>query len=526
MDNTEAVELHGDEEIIEVIDLNDEEPGPDDLADDLGDVDFEDPGNADDEGWETEDEMEAEAEQDDSELTFSRHNGSASVFGVCARSCFHLAESGLLNSRISLSRLGVLREFGSCDEQHGGDGRRGRQGVRHKDSVTCAVFSHDSALVASGDMSGMIKVWKVETKEEIWSFEVGDLEWLEWHPCAPVLLAGTDDGNVWMWKIPSGDCKTFQSSACQATSGKVLPDGKRAVVGYEDGTVRVWDLKQGNAIHVIKGQDGHQGALTCLACNKDGSLVLTGSVDGCAKLINTATGKVVGSFSADGSKAKGSKDDEETNSVESVGFCNTLPLIAVAYLEGTLAIYDLSTQVLRHKCQHEAGIVHLQWEESSSVVSTCCLDGALRLWDARSGNMVSEYHGHTAEILDFTINREASVAVTASGDGQAKLFCLQRPDRSARVKTKARSGLLRINTFRPRQRPRPRAIKSQLIFSKGLLSCDNRCRTNRLNGKERQVLVPRSFWHLEAIMEGVKPNHMTGLLMLPWNVLIIYRLRR
>lgn len=105
----------------------------------------------------------------------------------------------------------------------------------------------------------------------------------------------------------------------------------------------------------------------------------------------------------------------------------------------------------------QAGIVHLQWEESSSVVSTCCLDGALRLWDARSGNMVSEYHGHTAEILDFTINRyhfvackyagvvwceflkslksrdlsfrEASVAVTASGDGQAKLFCLQRPDR-------------------------------------------------------------------------------------------------
>ena len=46
----------------------------------------------------------------------------------------------------------------------------------HKDSVTCAVFSHDSSLVASGDMSGLIKVWKVETKEEIWSFEVGDLE--------------------------------------------------------------------------------------------------------------------------------------------------------------------------------------------------------------------------------------------------------------------------------------------------------------------------------------------------------------
>lgn len=42
-----------------------------------------------------------------------------------------------------------------------------------------------------------------------------------------MLLAGTDDGNVWMWKIPSGDCKTFQSAASQATAGKVLPDGER-----------------------------------------------------------------------------------------------------------------------------------------------------------------------------------------------------------------------------------------------------------------------------------------------------------
>lgn len=61
-------------------------------------------------------------------------------------------------------------------------------------------------------------------------------------------------------------------------------------------------------------------------------------------------------------------------------------------------------------CVPQAGIVHLQWEDSSSVVSTCCLDGALRLWDARTGQMVSEYRGHTAEILDFTVNRYQLVA--------------------------------------------------------------------------------------------------------------------
>ncbi|XP_061523398.1 angio-associated migratory cell protein isoform X1 [Phycodurus eques] len=407
-----SLELHGDEEIIEVIDLNDTEDDPDNLADDLEDIDFEEA--AADEGWETDDEMEAQVERDDSELTFSKHTGS--VFCVSLDPATNsLAVTGGEDDRAYVWRVS--------------DGHVVLECTGHKDSVTCASFSHDSSLVASGDMSGLIKVWKVETKEEIWSFEVGDLEWLEWHPCAPVLLAGTDDGNVWMWKIPGGDCKTFQSSACQATSGKVLPDGKRAAVGYEDGSVRLWDLKQGNAIHHIKGQDGHQGALTCLACNQDGSLVLTGSVDGCAKLINTATGKVVGVFSSDGGKAKASEEQDGSNSVESVGFCNTLPLAAVAYLDGTLAIYDLSTRVLRHSCRHEAGVVHLQWEESSSLLSTCSLDGALRQWDARSGNMVSEYRGHAAEIYDFQMNREATVAVTSSGDNRAKVFCLQRPDR-------------------------------------------------------------------------------------------------
>ncbi|RVE75420.1 hypothetical protein OJAV_G00017080 [Oryzias javanicus] len=414
MDPENTVEIHGDEEIIEVIDLNETEPEPEDLADDLENVDFEEADREDDEGWETEDEMEAEAEQDDSELTFSKHTGS--VFCVSLDPLTNsLAVSGGEDDRAFVWRVSDGEVLLEC--------------TGHKDSVTCAMFSHDSSLVASGDMSGLIKVWRVETKEEIWSFEVGDLEWLDWHPCAPVLMAGTNDGSVWMWKVPAGDCKTFQSPACQATSGKILPDGKRAAVGYEDGTVRVWDLKQGNAIHVVKGQDGHQGALTCLACNKDGSLLLTGSVDGSAKLINSSTGKVVGTFSVEGGEAEGSRDGEESNSVESVGFCSILPLIAVAFLDGTLAIFDLSSHALRHKCLHQAGIVHLQWEESSSVVSTCSLDGALRLWDARSGGLLSEFRGHGAEILDFAVNREASLAVTASGDNRAKVFCLQRPDR-------------------------------------------------------------------------------------------------
>lgn len=53
----------------------------------------------------------------------------------------------------------------------------------------------------------------------------------------------------------------------------------------------------------------------------------------------------------------------------------------------------------------QSGIVQLLWEENSAVVYTCSLDGAVRLWDARSGKMISEYRGHSAEILDFAVNK-------------------------------------------------------------------------------------------------------------------------
>lgn len=41
------------------------------------------------------------------------------------------------------------------------------------------------------------------------------------------------------------------------------------------------------------------------------------------------------------------------SSLSSVSSVPRLPLIAVAYLEGTLAVYDLLTQVLRHSFRHE-----------------------------------------------------------------------------------------------------------------------------------------------------------------------------
>uniref|UniRef100_A0A2K6ESS7 Angio-associated migratory cell protein n=1 Tax=Propithecus coquereli TaxID=379532 RepID=A0A2K6ESS7_PROCO len=348
---------------------------------------------------------------DDSEVTFALH--SASVFCVSLDPKTNtLAVTGGEDDKAFVWRLSDGELLFEC----AGEGGLACSGCAPNSYLVTSVLCQLCA-VPQGHKGGVYNSL---------------LQWMEWHPRAPVLLAGTADGNTWMWKVPNGDCKTFQGPNCPATCGRVLPDGKRAVVGYEDGTIRIWDLKQGNPIHVLKGTEGHQGPLTCVATNQDGSLILTGSVDCQAKLVSATTGKVVGVFRPETVASQpnlGEGEESESNSVESLGFCSVMPLAAVGYLDGTLAIYDLSTQTLRHQCQHQSGIVQLLWEAGTAVVYTCSLDGIVRLWDARTGRLLTDYRGHTAEILDFALSKDASLVVTTSGDHKAKVFCVQRPDR-------------------------------------------------------------------------------------------------
>ena len=62
------------------------------------------------------------------------------------------------------------------------------------------------------------------------------------------------------------------------------------VCGYEDGDVRVWNLRDCNT--VLAMSPAHKGPVNCITTNSDGTLVMTGSEDSTARLVNTSTGKV------------------------------------------------------------------------------------------------------------------------------------------------------------------------------------------------------------------------------------------
>ncbi|XP_005099957.1 angio-associated migratory cell protein [Aplysia californica] len=389
-------------EVIQVIELNDDGDGSGDPSNVNDDSGLSDEDADENEEMDT-DEAAAGPVQDDSALTFLGHHNDAVI----------CTEISPVNSHLVIT--------GGQDDQalvwNSRDGSVMFQCTGHTDTVVSVGFSFDGSFVATADMKGMIKVWKVETGTEVWSFEVSDIEWLQWHQAAPVLLVGTKEGQVWMWKIPSGDCKTFVGYGPSALCGRILPDGKRAYVGYDDGAVKVWDLKSTEAVFTVSGHDGHKEPVFCMDHNNDGSLIMSGSGDMTVKIISTVNGKVVATL-------KCTESDGDEDSVETVGFCKTHEYVATGTLSGNLEIWNLPSKSVRHRCDHPYGIVKLRWSASSPILYTVCLDGCVRQFDGRNGQLMRMWQGHSAGILDFDIARDESFIVTASDDFTAKVFSL------------------------------------------------------------------------------------------------------
>lgn len=160
---------------------------------------------------------------------------------------------------ITLSKSGELVMSGGQDDVaylwNSGTGRVLLECTGHKDSVVCVGFSVGEKYVASGDMSGLVQVWRVDTAEKVFEYETDDLQWMQWHPVLEtVLLCGTESGNAWLLKINDhSQTKNYHGPPCANAAGRISKCGTKAVMGYDDGSVRLWDLKTGGVTINVKG---------------------------------------------------------------------------------------------------------------------------------------------------------------------------------------------------------------------------------------------------------------------------------
>ncbi|KAK6938204.1 LOW QUALITY PROTEIN: WD40 repeat [Dillenia turbinata] len=262
-----------------------------------------------------------------------------------------------------------------------------------KESVTCLSFSSDGQLLASGCLDGHTQIWDIGSNgilKDIWFWLVSRII-----QCGCGMLI----------RLPFLTCH-----GGSVTCGDFTPDGKTICTGSKDATLRIWNPKTGEAIHVVQGYPYHMEGLICLTISFDSALAFTAAEDGSVHIVNTTTGKVVSSLIA------------HTNSVETIALSKSSHWAASGDADGKLIIWDLHHSTPRFTCEHGDQVMCLIWLGSSRYIAAGCGDGRVQVWDSLSGECIKVFKGHSDSIQSLSVSANGDFLVSASLDGTARVF--------------------------------------------------------------------------------------------------------
>jgi WD40 repeat protein len=129
--------------------------------------------------------------------------------------------------------------------------------ISHSASVKAVAFSPDGQSFASGDESGLIRLWNPQTREvkRVLAPRAGAVLRLAFAPDGRTIAAGASDGRISVWRL-AADAELFsiEAGVADASSFVFSADGKTLLAG---GPLRVWDAQTGalqKTLEAIKGR--------------------------------------------------------------------------------------------------------------------------------------------------------------------------------------------------------------------------------------------------------------------------------
>jgi len=329
------------------------------------------------------------------------------------------------------------------------------------ETVNCLSWCFDETYFAAGTLAGdtlggQVFIYSIVKDNEFMKLELsqtlegpgGDVEWLSWHPRGYCIMAGFDDGSVWLWMTKTGNLfNILVGHGGNVTCGQFSKDGKLAITGSSDGGLIVWKLSSASVDYNLRPNaklfgtteldmyGGHSNAIICLDIHPYLPLVATGAEDNSIKVFNYQTKKVVTTLA---------KFNDTVETIQWLPVEQDHCILAAASLDGSLRVWNgaIEWQSILTKFhtapdsveQHEfkGGITGLRWIIPNintnlpyneivrdAKIVTISLDGTVRLWAINSEFVNRVIGGSNAALvaIDKSIfNEKSQCVIYCAGD--------------------------------------------------------------------------------------------------------------
>jgi mono/diheme cytochrome c family protein len=186
------------------------------------------------------------------------------------------------------------------------------------------------------------------------------------------------------------------------------PDGRFAVSGGEDRTVRFWDVATGKERQCFKG---HSDDVLAVAFSPDGKVILSGSRDRTLRLWDTEQGKEIRRFLG------------HTDGIRAVAFAPDGRQALSASADGSVRVWDLATGKELHVLPgHKGPVRDVAVSPDGRLALSAGYDKTVRLWDLTAGKEKARWEGHAAEVFAVAFSPDGRRAVSGGNDRTVRLW--------------------------------------------------------------------------------------------------------
>jgi WD40 repeat protein/serine/threonine protein kinase len=298
----------------------------------------------------------------------------------------------------------------------------------HEDTIDSSDLNRDGTLIVSSSKDTTIRLWDVQTGEELRRFE-GHTDLVRnvtFSPDESLIASASFDGTAVIWDVVTGEViHTLENLDVHIMDVAFHPDGHLLATCSHDQTIKLWDVETGELVTILGADDpdteereGHQGLVYGVEFSPDGRYILSSGVDKFILQWDWEDETIVRQY-------------EFSDSAYDVYFSPDSKTFFSSALENETHLWDLeSGERLLTLKGHTAAIFRVDFSPDGETVLTSSQDGSIRLWNLETGAEIHRFIGHSDYVYDVEFLPNGTQFISSSYDSTLRLWDIETDETS------------------------------------------------------------------------------------------------